>query len=130
MELWFTAGKTFAMLCVVLGLLLAFLYALKRLTQKTSLNHEQIKLITSFSIGPRKQLLLVDVMDERLVLGVTSEHINCLAHYPLHKTQKFSSNSEGDIVVKDHLTSADKNTFSGHLNNNENHTLFQVPSEK
>ncbi|KPA13416.1 Flagellar biosynthesis protein, FliO [Candidatus Magnetomorum sp. HK-1] len=88
MDLWYTASKTFAMLCVVLGVLLAFLYALKRLTQKGVVNQGQIRLISTFSIGPRKQIMLLDVMEERLVLGVTSEHINCLARYPQIKEEK------------------------------------------
>jgi flagellar biosynthetic protein FliO len=102
MELWYTAGKTFSMLCVVLGVLLTLLYALKRLTQKSNSNQEQIRLVSSFNIGPRKQILLVDVMDERLVLGVTSERINCLAQYPLKQEKKNNtSQSEGDMLTQE-----------------------------
>jgi len=81
MELWYTAGKTFAMLCVVLGVLLACLYALKQFTQQGGINQCQMKLISSFSIGPKKQIVVIDIMHERYVLGVTSESINCLSKY-------------------------------------------------
>ncbi|MBF0450853.1 MAG: flagellar biosynthetic protein FliO [Candidatus Magnetomorum sp.] len=124
MELWYTAGKTFAMLCVVLGLLLAFLYALKRLTLKGSSNQEQIKLVSSFSIGPRKQIMLVDVMAERLVLGVTSEHINCLAHYPLN-----ISPSAQNTVTQELSESFVIDSGSRHPTNN-NKIISQVQSEK
>jgi len=88
MDLWYTAIKTFAMLCLVLGVLIAFLYALKRLTQKGAVNQGQIKLISAFSLGQRKQVMLLDVMQERMLLGVTADSINCLARYPQEKVEK------------------------------------------
>jgi flagellar biosynthetic protein FliO len=136
MELWYTAGKTFAMLCVVLGILLAFLYALKRLTQKGGIDHCQIKLISSFSIAPRKQIMVVDVMHERLVLGVTADNISCISKYPITEVnnirhpfaEKILDDSE---VIEDKLiqNSLTKNNSLRKSNNNPNN-ISQVQSEQ
>jgi len=88
MEFWYTASKTFAMLCVVLGVMLAFLYALKRLTQKGGIEQCHIKLVSSFNIAPRKQVMVLDVMQERIVLGVTTDHISCISKYPISTVEE------------------------------------------
>jgi flagellar protein FliO/FliZ len=136
MELWYTAGKTFAMLCVVLGILLAFLYALKRLTQKGGINHCQVKLISSFSIAPRKQIMIVDVMHERLILGVTAENISCISKYPItevnHTRPPFNEETlEDSGTIDNELTqhSLAKNNSLRKSNNNPNN-ISQVQSEQ
>jgi flagellar biosynthetic protein FliO len=136
MEFWYTASKTFAMLCVVLGILLAFLYALKRLTQKGGIDQCQIKLISTFSIAPRKQIMVLDVMQERLVLGVTAEHICCISKYPITVdedlkrplTNETIVNSEYIDTPPEQPSLADKNSLR-QININPNN-LFQVQSEK
>jgi len=136
MELWFTAGKTFAMLCVVLGILLAFLYALKRLTQKGGIDPCQIKLISSFSLAPRKQIMVLDVMQERLILGVTAEHISCISKYPIpespneneslmNEVSQISTDDEANLEQYSH-----KDTFSLNTYNNNPNKISQVQSEK
>jgi len=134
MELWYTAGKTFAMLCVVLGVLLAFLYALKRLTQKGGIDHCQIRLISSFSIAPRKQIMVIDVMQERLVLGVTADQIICISKFPISATQE-QHMPECQEINDHHIDSqdgqqslTDQNGLS-QFNNNPN-IISQVQSEK
>ena len=136
MELWYTAGKTFAMLCVVLGVLLLFLYALKRLTQKGGIEQCQIKLISSFNIGPRKQIMVLDVMQERLILGVTADHINCISKYPITTVEdqkkplieKKHVNLETSEGILEQKSLADKNSLRK-FNNNPN-KISQVQSEK
>jgi flagellar biosynthetic protein FliO len=136
MELWYTAGKTFAMLCVVLGVLLAFLYALKRLTQKGGINQCQIKLISSFSIAPRKQIMVLDVMQERLVLGVTADHISCISKYQLDDipdevpllAKDLNMSSSDDETHVEHSTLKDKYSLDTYnINPNK---ISQVQSEK
>ena len=39
-------------------------------------------LVATHSLGPRERLVLVDVGDQRLVLGVTASQITCLATQP------------------------------------------------
>jgi len=133
MDFWYTASKTFAMLCVVLGVLLAFLYALKRLTQKGGIDQCHIKLISAFSIAPRKQIMVLDVMHERLVLGITADHISCISKYPIDDIQSpltndIIENSEENDVFPEQLSLADKYSLR-QINNNPNNIL-QVQSGK
>jgi len=134
MDLWYTAGKTFAMLCVVLGFLLAFLYALKRLTQKGGIDQCQIKLISSFSIAPRKQIMVLDVLNERLVLGVTADHIRCISKHPITKAEdeikllNEQSQFKSDINEEQETLANDNNSLRKYNNNPNN--ISQVQSEK
>jgi flagellar biosynthetic protein FliO len=136
MELWYTAGKTFAMLCVVLGILLAFLYALKRLTQKGGIDHCQIKLISSFSIAPRKQIMVVDVMHERLVLGVTANDISCISKLNINDISNmrrpFENERLDDTDAVDNKLTQNSLAINSSLresNNNPNNNA-QVQSEQ
>jgi flagellar biosynthetic protein FliO len=136
MELWYTAGKTFAMLCLVLGALLAFLYALKRLTQKGGIDQCQIKLISSFSIAPRKQIMILDVMHERMVLGVTAEHISCISKYPITAVEEVNKalTTEDQLHSENAAERRDKNKLTENyslrkFNKNPN-MISQVQSEK
>jgi flagellar biosynthetic protein FliO len=117
----------------VLGFLLAFLYALKRLTQKQGIDQCQIKLISSFSIAPRKQIMILDVFKERLVLGVTADHINCISKYQL-STDEHNTN----LLKEKKLFKTDKveeqktlaNDFNLRKLNNNPNNISQVQSEK
>ena len=89
---WETAIKTLAMLSIVLGAVVLFLFLIKRLTLRSGYGQSGIKILSSCYIAPRKQILLIDVMGERLVLGVTAERITCLA-----KLEKCESSQQFEI---------------------------------
>lgn len=80
-DLWVTFFKSAAMLCIVLGVLITVLFLIKRFlhTQGRPSKLGMIKVIASHYIAPKESLLLVDVLGEKLLIGVTSQNINCIA---------------------------------------------------
>lgn len=72
--------KTFATLCVVLGLLILILYLIKRFFYlRNSLSDEKlIKMIASFHLAPRARIVLIEIMGEKLAVGVSQESIRFL----------------------------------------------------
>ncbi len=72
--------KTFATLCVVLGLLILILYLMKRFFYlRNSLGDEKlIKMIASFHLAPKARVVLIEVMGEKLVVGVSQDSIRLL----------------------------------------------------
>ncbi len=79
---WLSFSFSFA---VVLALLGALLYGLKRLQNGNLLGMPQrrIRVLESASIAPRQKLVLVRVKDQDLLLGVTVQQINTLASFPV-----------------------------------------------
>lgn len=72
--------KTFAMLCVVLGLLILVLYLIKRFfyLRNSSRDEKLIKMLASFHLAPKARVVLIEVMGEKLVVGVSQESIRIL----------------------------------------------------
>lgn len=79
-ELWITLFKSFGMLCVVLALLIAILWLLRRAYHYSSGGQPGlIKILASSYVAPKEHIVLVDVLGEKLLLGVTPQQINLLA---------------------------------------------------
>ena len=77
-DLWIASLKTLGMLSIVLSFVILFFFLIKKLSHRNIYGQSEIKIISSSYIGPRKQIILIDVMNEKFVLGVTSEKITCL----------------------------------------------------
>lgn len=77
-NLWLMILKTLAILCFVVGILIAFLFVIKRsLYQRGgSTAHGAIKLLTTYYISPKERLILFDVLGEKILIGVTSQNMN------------------------------------------------------
>jgi flagellar protein FliO/FliZ len=79
-DLWITLLKSFGMLCVVLALLIALLWLMRRLYHGGgSRQPGLIRIRSSAYLAPKERIVLVDVMGEKLLLGVTPQQINLLA---------------------------------------------------
>ena len=80
-DLWFTLIKSAAMLCVVLGILLAVLFLIRRLFYQQSRNSGQglIKMLATYSVAPKQRLLLLDVLGEKILVGITPQSIPRIA---------------------------------------------------
>lgn len=72
--------KTVAMLAIVLGLLLAVLYLVKRtpLFQRERNGDGAIKVVSSLHLSPKEKIEVVEIAGERIVLGITPNHISFL----------------------------------------------------
>ncbi|OXL37742.1 flagellar biosynthetic protein FliO [Enterobacter mori] len=68
-------------LALVVLLLVVLAWAARRSGLVRRMNDAQgnITLVATQSLGPRERLVLVDVGEQRLVLGVTASQVTCLA---------------------------------------------------
>ncbi len=78
---WLMMLKSIGMLCFVLAVLAGILFIFRQLTERRTgrINKRFINLVTSFHIGPKEKLMLVDVVGKKILLGVTQHSINTLA---------------------------------------------------
>lgn len=74
-------GKMAFFLCVLIALILFCAWLVKRLTQPTS-GKARVRVIGSTLLGPRERVVVIEVQDTWLVLGVTSGQINKLHELP------------------------------------------------
>jgi len=79
---WLSFALSFG---IVLALLGALLYALKRMQNGNLLGMGQrrIRVIDSMSLAPRQKVVLVRVKDQDILLGITPQEINTLASFYL-----------------------------------------------
>jgi flagellar protein FliO/FliZ len=65
---------------LVIALLLALLWTLKRLQSGALMQRKQqrLQVLETLSLGPRQKLALVRVNDQELLIGVTAGQINAL----------------------------------------------------
>lgn len=76
-------AKAIVMLGVVIAVMLALLWVLKRYMNRTGGGiagryPAPIKVLATSFLGPKKSVSIVEVAGEVLVLGITAENINCL----------------------------------------------------
>ena len=72
--------KTMAMLFIVLALLVSVLYLLKRfLFQRKGVRGDiSINVISSLHFSPKERIEVVEILGERILLGITPGNINFL----------------------------------------------------
>ncbi len=91
-DIWGAFLRTGSVLVFVIALLLLFLYAMKRfsLISLAKSDQKQINILEVHHFSPKEKLVLVDVMNERLLLGVTPQTIRTLSitHIPSHGNEK------------------------------------------
>ncbi len=80
-DLWGAFLRTGSVLVFVIALLILFLYLLKRFSLLKFANPDQelIKILAVHHLSPREKLVLVDVVDEKILLGVTASNIRTLS---------------------------------------------------
>jgi flagellar protein FliO/FliZ len=79
-ELWMTLLKSFGMLCIVIGVLIAVLWLLRRAYLHSGRGGRPgvIQILSSLHVSPKEKIVLVDVLGEKLLLGITSQQISLL----------------------------------------------------
>ena len=80
-DFWLMMLKSAGMLCLVIALLVGVLFIIRHISEKQNgkINKSLIKLLASFHVAPKEQLMLVDVMGRKILIGVTQQSINCLS---------------------------------------------------
>ncbi len=98
-------GQVMMGLVLVLALIFAIAWVMRRFGQGTLMGGQHMKVVSSLPLGPREKLLLVDVGGEQLLLGVTPGRINCLHNFnsPVVSTEASSDGSEFSQKLKDIL---------------------------
>jgi len=75
-------AATLLALLAVLVLIIILAWLLKRLSGKALQGQDQIKMITHLNLGQRERLLVIEVGNQHLLLGITSQQIRCLHVLP------------------------------------------------
>lgn len=80
-EFWSAMLKSFGMLLIVLGVLIAVLWLIKRYVgQQSGMGKPGvIQLLASMYVAPKERIALIDVLGEKILIGITSHQINFLA---------------------------------------------------
>jgi len=79
-DLWGAGFKTFAMLCIVVAVLILVLFLVKRFSYlKNGFGRGQfIKILSSHHVTPKERIALIDVVGEKIVIGITPGNITFL----------------------------------------------------
>lgn len=93
-EMWVAFLKSAVMLGVVIAALVLLLYVVRRFTsiRGAGKGKEDIKVAAVHHLSPKEKLVLVNVLDRKILLGVTGQAITALAsfdgnaHGPLGET--------------------------------------------
>ncbi len=80
-ELWGTMLKSFGMLLIVLGILIVLLWVMKRyfVRQGSMGQPDVIRLLASMYVAPKERVALIDVLGEKILIGITAQQISFLA---------------------------------------------------
>lgn len=70
----------------ILGLLFATLWALKKLSLPRGGASSMVRVVSAAAVGPRERVVLVDVGEKRLVLGVSPGNVALLDTQPIPET--------------------------------------------
>jgi len=71
-------ASTLLALLAILALIIGLAWLLKRLPSSALRSPAQLKIITHLNLGQRERLVVVEVGHQQLLLGITSQQINCL----------------------------------------------------
>ncbi len=80
-DIWISFAQTFGMLFVVLALFILVFYLFRRFAGATmgKGTKDLIKVLTVHHLSPKEKLVLVSVLNETILLGVTPSRISKLA---------------------------------------------------
>ncbi len=119
-ELWVTLLKSAAMLSLVLAVLIGVLFLMRRLLYGNARisSREMIRTIASSHVAPKERIVLVEVLGEMLLLGVTPHTINCLAKLPSDRRPEVPEAPAPDRFFPDFF----KKALSGRYRRNERNT--------
>jgi flagellar protein FliO/FliZ len=80
-ELWGAFLRSGAMLALVIAVLVLVLYGVKRFSplNRSLTGKKEIQVIAAHHLAPREKLVLVQVLDRKVLIGVTPQTITTLA---------------------------------------------------
>lgn len=87
-------------LIVVVGLIFLLGYLMRRVGPMAPQGGQHIRLISSYPLGPRDRLALVDVGGQQLLLGISPGRINTLHVFPEPVVDSQGEAASGDFARK------------------------------
>ncbi len=122
-DLWITFIKSGATLCIVLGVLIIVLFVVKRVLQHNKIHMKQglLQILASHYIAPREKIMLVEVLGEKILIGVTPQNINCIA--------KISGNEMQAVLNEDKSSGLFSNILKGTINLSNPTNLTNLTSQ-
>lgn len=75
-------GQTSLSLLVVVGMILGCYWVIKRCTNGTGLSRKHLKVVSSSMVGTKERVVIVEIKDTWLVLGVGNGNVNKLHVLP------------------------------------------------
>ncbi len=84
--------QIFLALAVVIAIMLLLAWIVKRVGPIASGHQLPVKVIGGISIGNRERVMVIEVADQWLVLGVTAQQINTLASMPKQELPDTATN--------------------------------------
>lgn len=100
---WILLGKTAMALGIVIAMILAIAYLAKRFMKPERWGIQaagRIKILQSFSLAPKKKLMIVEVDSQRLLLGLSESSISMLTNLP-------ASSSASNVQISDAADAAE-----------------------
>ncbi len=99
-DIWMAFGRTFSMLFLVLALLILVFYLIKKYSDPKGIKGSKnlIKVLTVHHLSPKEKLVLVDVLGDTILIGVTSSNITKISSFDKNK----------DSLVKSSLNAEDQ----------------------
>lgn len=79
---WADAGATLLMLLVVLAVIIGLAAVVRRLNMRLPGATGPVQILHSTSVGQRERLVIVEVGEQKLLLGVTTQSISVLQTLP------------------------------------------------
>lgn len=93
-----------AALGVVIAVMLAMAWFMKRFGGLSPLQKMPMKVISAISVGNRERVVVVEVADQWLVLGVTSQQITSLSTLPKQEIIAFAESHDGGTMPHSKFT--------------------------
>ena len=97
MSEWLSFAASFA---IVLSLLAALLFLLKKMQSGNLLgmSARKIRILETFSTGPRQKLVLLRVKDQDILVGITIQTMTTLATFPVSDEDRESDAAPADTA--------------------------------
>lgn len=94
-DMWYAFARTFSMLFLVLALLILAFYLIKKISTAKGIKggKDFIKVLSTHHLSPKEKLVLVDVLGETILIGVTPSNISKISS--IEKEFDFSNNGDG-----------------------------------
>lgn len=96
-DIWIAFARTFSVLFVVLALLILVFYLVKRLSTASGGNKKgnYIQVLSMHHLSPKEKLVLLNVLGETILIGVTPNQISKLKSIDTDMEFSSSANEKG-----------------------------------